>query len=83
MKHAKKMPHLTATFNRNETFTTKVFGTSVLEFMVRDHNTLADADIGEVSFNVSEHVDEGKSFDGWLALLPNGTGEIHIQVQVV
>ncbi|CAO0794356.1 unnamed protein product [Mucor circinelloides] len=80
-----KTKHLKKNLNPewNETFTTKVFGTSVLEFMVRDHNTLADADIGEVSFNVSEHVDEGKSFDGWLALSPNGTGEIHIQVQVI
>jgi hypothetical protein len=51
--------------------------------MVRDHNTLADTDIGEVSFNVSEHVNEGKSFDGWLALSPKGNGEIHIQIEVI
>jgi hypothetical protein len=51
--------------------------------MVRDHNTLADSDIGEVSFNVSENVDEGKSFDGWLPLTPAGNGEIHVQVEVI
>ncbi|KAI8644638.1 C2 domain-containing protein [Parasitella parasitica] len=80
-----KTKHLKKNLNPqwNETFTTKVFGTSVLEFMVRDHNTLSDTDIGEISFNVSEHVDEGRPFDGWLALSPNGNGEIHIQVEVV
>lgn len=51
--------------------------------MVRDHNTLTDSDIGEAFFNVSENVDEGKSFDGWLPLTPTGTGEIHIQVEVI
>ncbi|RCI05087.1 hypothetical protein CU098_011999 [Rhizopus stolonifer] len=66
-----------------DSFTTKVFGTSVLDFLVRDHNTLSDSDIGEVTFNVSEHVDEGKPFDGWLPLTPHGHGEIHIQVQIV
>jgi hypothetical protein len=68
---------------RNESFTTKVFGTSILEMMVRDHNKLADSDIGEVSFNVAENVDEGRSFDGWLSLTPAGNGEIHIQVEVI
>lgn len=67
---------------RNETFTTTVFGTSVLEFIVRDKNTLADSDIGEVSLNVSDYVEGGKSFDGWLPLT-NGNGELHIQIQVV
>ncbi|CEP18365.1 hypothetical protein [Parasitella parasitica] len=80
-----KTKHLKKNLNPqwNETFTTKVFGTSVLEFMVRDHNTLSDTDIGEVTFNVSDHVDEGKPFDGWLGLSPNGNGEIHIQVEVL
>lgn len=67
---------------RNESFTTPVFETSVLEFVVRDRNTLADSDIGEVSMNVSEYVEGGKLFDGWLPLT-NGTGEIHIQLEVV
>jgi len=64
-------------------FTTKVFGTSVLEITVRDHNTLTDSDIGEASFNVSEYVNEGKPFDGWIPLEPSGTGEIHIKAEIV
>lgn len=70
-------------FCRNETFTTKVFSTSTLDLLVRDHNTLSDTDIGETSFSVAEHVDEGRPFDGWLPLTPHGNGELHIQVQVV
>jgi hypothetical protein len=68
---------------RNESFTTTVFGTSILEFIVRDRNTLSDSDVGEVTLNVSEYVEGGKSFDGWLPLEPSGTGEIHVQIQVV
>ena len=67
----------------NETFSTKVFATSSLDFMVRDHHTLSDHDIGEVVFNVAENVDEGRPFDGWLSLVPEGSGEIHVQVEVV
>ncbi|CAO3625901.1 unnamed protein product [Mucor hiemalis] len=78
-KHLKK----TCDPEWNETFTTKVFGTSTLDLLVRDHNTLSDTDIGEVTFSVAEHVDEGRPFDGWLPLTPNGNGELHIQVQVV
>lgn len=51
--------------------------------MVRDHNTLTDTDLGEATFHASEYVDDGKSFDGWLPLLPPGSGEIHIRVEVV
>lgn len=50
---------------------------------MREHNTLTDHDIGEASFQVAEYVDEGKSFDGWLPLVPSGSGEIHIRVEVV
>ncbi|KAI9485787.1 MAG: C2 domain-containing protein [Benjaminiella poitrasii] len=67
----------------NETFTTKVFGTSVLEFMIRDHNTLTDSDIGEASFTVVDNVDEDKPFDDWLPLSPSGTGEVHVHVEVM
>ncbi|KAI9258242.1 C2 domain-containing protein [Sporodiniella umbellata] len=67
----------------NETFTTKVFGVAALDIVVRDHNKLADTDIGEVSFNVAEYMSEGKSFDGWVPLSPSGTGEVHIQAEIV
>ncbi|KAG2237442.1 hypothetical protein INT48_009571, partial [Thamnidium elegans] len=67
----------------NETFVTKVFGSSILDLTARDHKTLTHTDIGEASFHVSEYVDEGRSFDGWLPLTPAGSGEIHIQVEVV
>lgn len=70
-------------FYRNESFTTKVFSTSALDLLVRDHNTLSDTDIGETTFSIAEHVDEGRPFDGWLPLTPHGNGELHIQVQVV
>ncbi|GAA5810280.1 hypothetical protein MFLAVUS_003700 [Mucor flavus] len=67
----------------NETFVTKVFGSSTLDLTVRDHKTLTHTDIGEASFHVSEYVDEGRSFDGWLPLTPAGSGEVHIQVEIV
>ncbi|KAI7907367.1 C2 domain-containing protein [Cokeromyces recurvatus] len=67
----------------NESFTTKVFGTSVLEFTVRDHNTLADNDIGVATFTVAENVDESEPFDGWLPLNPSENGEIHVHVEVI
>lgn len=70
-------------YNRNETFTTKVFGSSILELLVRDHNTLADVDIGEASINIANYVNEGKPFDGWLPLSPSGNGEIHVQVEII
>ncbi|OBZ83487.1 Uncharacterized protein PYUK71.03c, partial [Choanephora cucurbitarum] len=66
-----------------DTFTTKVFASSSLDFMVRDHNKLADSDIGEAFFTIADHVDEGQLFDGWLPLTPSGNGELHIQVQIL
>ena len=51
--------------------------------MVRDHNKLADSDIGEAFFTIADHVDEGQLFDGWLPLTPSGNGELHIQVQIL
>lgn len=68
---------------RNETFVTKIFGSSVIDLTVRDHKTLTHTDIGDASFHVSEYIDEGRSFDGWLPLVPPGTGEIHIQAEIV
>ncbi|KAI7888150.1 C2 domain-containing protein [Mucor mucedo] len=89
IRHGKNTIHKTKQCKKtcepewNETFVTKVFGTTVLDLVVREHNTLTDHDIGEASFQVAEYVDEGKSFDGWLPLVPSGSGEIHIRVEVV
>ncbi|CAO3622085.1 unnamed protein product [Mucor fragilis] len=78
-RHFKK----TLTPDWNESFTTKVDSNGVLDFKVKDHNTLTDVDIGENQFNVANYVKPGQPFDGWLSLSPEGTGEIHVKVTLV
>lgn len=68
---------------RNDTFTTKVFGSSMIEFSIREHRTLADSEVGELNFTPSEYVDEGRPFEGWLPLEPAGSGEIGLSVEVL
>ncbi|KAI7867816.1 C2 domain-containing protein [Spinellus fusiger] len=77
-KHIKK----TLVPEWNETFSTKVGSAkTVLDFKVKDHNTINDVDIGEVAFDLWDNVRPGQPFDGWLTLKPEGTGEIHIRVE--
>lgn len=78
-RHIKK----TLTPDWNESFTTKVESNGVLDFKVKDHNTITDVDIGENQFNVSNYVKPGQPFDGWLPLSPEGTGEIHVKITLV
>lgn len=67
----------------NESFTTKVSGNGVLDFKVKDHNTITDVDIGDHQFNVNNTLKPGQPFDGWLPLSPEGTGEIHVKITVI
>lgn len=65
----------------NESFTTKVKG--IMDFKVKDHNTITDVDIGDHQFDVTNFVKPGQPFDGWLPLSPEGTGEIHVKIALV
>ncbi|KAI8333575.1 C2 domain-containing protein [Chlamydoabsidia padenii] len=74
-KHIKK----TLTPEWNEKFTTKAENGKI-DIKVKDHNTITDVDIGSVVFDATTVLQTGEVFDGWLALSPEGTGEIHIRV---
>lgn len=78
-RHIKK----TLTPDWNESFATKVGMNSILDFKVKDKNTLTDVDIGDHQFNLSNYVKMGQPFDGWLPLSPDNTGEIHVKVVIV
>ncbi|CEP18279.1 hypothetical protein [Parasitella parasitica] len=78
-RHLKK----TLTPDWNESFTTRVDSNGILDFKVKDHNTITDVDIGENQFNIANLVKPGQPFDGWLPLSPEGTGEIHVKVTLV
>ncbi|KAI9473518.1 MAG: C2 domain-containing protein [Benjaminiella poitrasii] len=69
----------------NESFTTQVASSTVLNFKVKDHNKLNDVDIGEHQFQVGQYLKAGQQtgFDGWLTLSPEGTGEIHVKLAIV
>jgi Ca2+-dependent lipid-binding protein len=67
----------------NESFVTKVGSNSVLDFKVKDKNTLQDVDIGDHLFHLGQKVKIGQPFDGWLPLSPENTGEIHVKVVMV
>ncbi|KAL0082033.1 C2 domain-containing protein [Phycomyces blakesleeanus] len=77
-RHIKK----TLTPEWNETFTARVSSSkTVLDFKVKDHNTLNDVDIGDVTIDLWDNLRAGQPFDGWLALKPAGTGEIHVRIE--
>jgi Ca2+-dependent lipid-binding protein len=76
-RHIKK----TLTPDWNESFTTRVKG--IMDFKVKDYNTITDVDIGDHQFDVSSFVKPGQPFDGWLPLSPEGTGEIHVKISMV
>lgn len=78
-RHIKK----TLTPDWSESFVTKVGSNSVLDFKVKDKNTLADVDIGDHQFNLGNYVKLGQPFDGWLPLSPENTGEIHVKVVMI
>ncbi|KAI8080792.1 C2 domain-containing protein [Gilbertella persicaria] len=80
-----KTRHLKKTLSPdwNESFTAKVSSLGTLDFKVKDHNTLTDVDIGDCQLNLGNAVKPGQAFDGWLALTPEGTGEIHVKVAFV
>ncbi|KAF7731922.1 hypothetical protein EC973_007753 [Apophysomyces ossiformis] len=79
-RHIKK----TLTPSWEESFTTKIGSDrSVLEIMVKDYNKLNDVDIGEANLDVWKSLNNQTSFDGWLPLTPEGTGEVHVRVEVV
>jgi Ca2+-dependent lipid-binding protein len=68
----------------NESFTSKVNASKgVIDFKVKDHNTITDVDIGDHQFDLAQHVQAGQPFDGWLPLSPPGTGEIHVKVSLI
>ncbi|KAI9275987.1 C2 domain-containing protein [Sporodiniella umbellata] len=72
-RHIKK----TLTPQWNETFTATISPKrEALDLKVKDHNTLNDVDIGDCSLKL----DQQQPFDGWLSLIPEGTGEIHVKV---
>lgn len=76
-RHIKK----TLTPDWNESFVTKAKG--IMDFKVKDHNTLTDVDIGDHQFDIANYVKPGQPFDGWLPLSPSGTGEIHVKISLV
>ncbi|KAI8376305.1 C2 domain-containing protein [Radiomyces spectabilis] len=80
-KHIKK----TLTPEWNESFSYRIgSGKSVMDIKVKDHNTLKDdVDIGEITFDVWERLQNGQTaFDGWVPLTPEGTGELHVRVEL-
>ncbi|KAI8372518.1 C2 domain-containing protein [Choanephora cucurbitarum] len=77
-----KTRHLKKTLSPewNESFSAKVNSNGTLDFKVKDHNTLSDVDIGDCQLNLANVVKPGQPYDGWLALAPEGTGEIHVKI---
>ncbi|KAI8365587.1 C2 domain-containing protein [Blakeslea trispora] len=77
-----KTRHLKKTLSPewNENFSAKVNSNGTLDFKVKDHNTLTDVDIGDCQLNLAEVVKPGRPYEGWLPLIPQGTGEIHVKV---
>ncbi|CAO3579465.1 unnamed protein product [Absidia cylindrospora] len=63
----------------NEKFTVKSEN-GKLDIKVKDHNTITDVDIGSIVFDATTVLQTGEAFEGWIALSPEGTGEIHIRV---
>jgi Ca2+-dependent lipid-binding protein len=76
-RHIKK----TVSPDWNESFTTKAKG--IMDFKVKDRNTITDVDIGDHQFDITNNVKPGQPFDGWLPLSPAGTGEIHVKITLV
>ncbi|KAI9008912.1 C2 domain-containing protein [Phycomyces nitens] len=77
-RHIKK----TLTPEWNETFTARVSnGKTILDFKVKDHNTINDVDIGDIAIDLWDNLRPGQAFDGWLTLKPAGTGEIHVRIE--
>jgi Ca2+-dependent lipid-binding protein len=80
-----KTRHLKKTLSPDwsESFNCKVTSSSI-DFKVKDHNKLNnDVDIGEHHLQLFENVKHGQAFDGWLPLVPEGTGELHVRVALV
>jgi hypothetical protein len=55
----------------------------MVDVKVKDHNTLQDVDIGNVTLDLWENVQANKSFQGWLPLQPAGTGEVNVSFEFV
>ncbi|KAI9277156.1 C2 domain-containing protein [Phascolomyces articulosus] len=68
----------------NESIVAKVSDgkSTLLDIKVKDKNTLNDVDIGDCSMDISDLLQSGQPFDGWLSLEPKGTGEVHVRVEV-
>ncbi|ORX59741.1 hypothetical protein DM01DRAFT_1333202 [Hesseltinella vesiculosa] len=68
----------------NETFVQPVTGAPIVfDFKVKDHNRLHnDVDLGQCHFNIWDLVQPGHSFDQWLPLYPQESGEIHLRIDV-
>lgn len=73
----------TLSFSRNESFSAALNGgSSILDIKIKDKNTLNDVDIGDCFVNVAELLQNQNVFEGWLPLEPQGTGEIHLRIDV-
>ncbi|KAI9485092.1 C2 domain-containing protein [Zychaea mexicana] len=67
----------------NETFLAKISdGKTLLDIKIKDKNTLNDVDIGDCSYDVADLLQSGQSFDGWVPLEPQGTGEVRLRIEV-
>ncbi|KAI8070792.1 C2 domain-containing protein [Gongronella butleri] len=77
-KHVKK----TLTPVWNESFVAKV-DSGKLDIKVKDKNTLTDVDIGDAVLDVSNVLQSGQPYDGWLKLSPADAGEIHVRVEAM
>lgn len=74
---------LNFTFSRNESFSAPLNGgSSILDIKIKDKNTLNDVDIGDCFVNVAELLQNQNVYEGWLPLEPQGTGEVHIRMDI-
>ncbi|ORX55786.1 hypothetical protein DM01DRAFT_1321135 [Hesseltinella vesiculosa] len=64
----------------NESFLAKV-DNGKLDIKVKDKNTLSDVDIGDVNVDLTQLMQSGAPYDGWLKLSPSDAGEIHVRIE--